>query len=54
MTEDELLQLRSFGRTSLSEVTQKLAELGLRLGFGADPVGSGAGEVVTEGTTAEL
>ncbi len=54
LTEDELLQLRSFGRTSLSEVTQKLTELGLRLGLGSDPVGAGAGDSVTEGTTAEL
>jgi DNA-directed RNA polymerase subunit alpha len=33
MTEDDLLQLRSFGRTSLIEVKQKLAEVGLSLGM---------------------
>ena len=30
-SEEELLQLRNFGRTSLTEVKEKLAELGLRL-----------------------
>jgi DNA-directed RNA polymerase subunit alpha len=33
MTEQELLQLRSFGKTSLMEVRQKLAEIGLSLGM---------------------
>lgn len=33
MSEPELLQLRSFGKTSLMEVRQKLAELGLALGM---------------------
>jgi DNA-directed RNA polymerase subunit alpha len=43
LTEQELLQLRSFGKTSLMEVRQKLAELGLSLGMkpglpeGTDP-----------------
>lgn len=32
MTEDELLQLRAFGRTSLEEVQRKLVDLGLALG----------------------
>jgi DNA-directed RNA polymerase subunit alpha len=33
MTENELLQLRSFGKTSLIEVEQKLEDLGLSLGM---------------------
>ncbi len=33
LTEDELLQLRSFGKTSLMEVKRKLAEHGLSLGM---------------------
>jgi DNA-directed RNA polymerase subunit alpha len=32
-TEDQLLEFRNFGETSLMEVKQKLAELGLRLGM---------------------
>lgn len=32
-TEDQLLELRNFGETSLKEVTEKLEELGLRLGM---------------------
>lgn len=35
-TEDELLQLRSFGKTSLTEVKSKLAEIGLSLGMNFD------------------
>ncbi|HPM24222.1 MAG TPA: DNA-directed RNA polymerase subunit alpha [Phycisphaerae bacterium] len=35
MTEHELLQLRSFGKTSLMEVRQKLADCGLSLGLGS-------------------
>ena len=33
MAEEELLQLRSFGKTSLMEVRRKLAEIGLSLGM---------------------
>jgi DNA-directed RNA polymerase subunit alpha len=33
LTEDDLLQLRSFGKTSLNEVKRKLSDLGLRLGM---------------------
>jgi DNA-directed RNA polymerase subunit alpha len=33
LTEDDLLQLRSFGKTSLNEVKRKLGDLGLRLGM---------------------
>jgi len=50
LTEAELLELRSFGKTSLQEVKEKLARMGLSLGFNAaqsgpvnsstDPVGS--------------
>jgi DNA-directed RNA polymerase subunit alpha len=32
-SEDELLEVRNFGETTLSEVQQKLQELGLRLGM---------------------
>jgi DNA-directed RNA polymerase subunit alpha len=51
LTEDELLQLRSFGKTSLMEVKRKLAEHGLSLGMdvsgqssssGLNPVPAGA------------
>ncbi|MBK9119721.1 MAG: DNA-directed RNA polymerase subunit alpha [Phycisphaerales bacterium] len=34
LTEDDLMQLRSFGKTSLVEVQQKLLEVGLALGMG--------------------
>ena len=40
MTDADLLQLRSFGKTSLMEVKQKLAQIGLSLGLstgGTDP-----------------
>jgi len=50
LTEAELLELRSFGKTSLQEVKEKLARMGLSLGFNpaqsgpvsssTDPVGS--------------
>jgi len=36
MTEADLLQLRSFGKTSLMEVRQKLEQVGLRLGMSLD------------------
>ena len=32
-TEDQLLEVRNFGETTLNEVQEKLAELGLRLGM---------------------
>ena len=32
-TEDQLLEVRNFGETTLSEVQQKLRELGLHLGM---------------------
>ena len=45
-TEADLLRVRSFGKTSLNEVHQKLAELGLRLGMkagdGVEPVDDAA------------
>jgi DNA-directed RNA polymerase subunit alpha len=41
MTEADLLQIRSFGKTSLMEVRQKLEQLGLRLGMGAAVSGGG-------------
>lgn len=40
--ETQLLQIRSFGKTSLMEVKQKLAELGLSLGMQVDAVGASA------------
>ncbi len=42
LTEDDLLQLRSFGRTSLDEVKAKLTEQGLALGM-TSGVGSSSG-----------
>jgi DNA-directed RNA polymerase subunit alpha len=32
-SEDQLLEVRNFGETTLNEVQEKLAELGLRLGM---------------------
>jgi DNA-directed RNA polymerase subunit alpha len=32
-SEDELLEFRNFGETTLSEVREKLADIGLRLGM---------------------
>ena len=32
-TEDQLLEVRNFGETTLREVKEKLTELGLRLGM---------------------
>ena len=40
MDENQLMQLRSFGKTSLMEVKRKLAELGLSLGLNVDEAGS--------------
>ena len=40
--ENQLLQLRSFGKTSLMEVKRKLAELGLTLGMNVGVTGAGA------------
>jgi DNA-directed RNA polymerase subunit alpha len=39
LTENDLLQLRSFGKTSLIEVQEKLAESGLQLGMGSEAAG---------------
>ena len=35
--EDQLLEVRNFGETTLHEVQEKLAELGLRLGMRVPP-----------------
>jgi len=43
LTEEELLQLRSFGKTSLMEVKRKLAEHGLALGMDVSGQSSGPG-----------
>lgn len=40
--ENQLLQLRSFGKTSLMEVKRKLTELGLSLGMNVGVTGAGA------------
>jgi DNA-directed RNA polymerase subunit alpha len=40
MTESDLLQLRSFGKTSLMEVKQKLADIGLALGMNLGSIGA--------------
>jgi DNA-directed RNA polymerase subunit alpha len=36
-TEDQLMEVRNFGETTLSEVTEKLRELGLHLGMRVPP-----------------
>jgi DNA-directed RNA polymerase subunit alpha len=36
-TEDRLLEVRNFGETTLNEVREKLAELGLHLGMRLPP-----------------
>ncbi len=43
LTEDELLAIRSFGKTSLREVKRKLADLGLSLGMDLEGVTAGGG-----------
>jgi len=40
-TEDQLLELRNFGETTLNEVREKLSELGLHLGMRLTRSGSG-------------
>jgi DNA-directed RNA polymerase subunit alpha len=40
-SDDDLMQLRSFGKTSLAEVKRKLAELGLSLGMDVGELASG-------------
>jgi DNA-directed RNA polymerase subunit alpha len=37
MTEEDLLAVRNFGQTSLKEVEERLAQMGLALGMGASP-----------------
>jgi DNA-directed RNA polymerase subunit alpha len=36
-SEEQLLEVRNFGETTLSEVKEKLADLGLRLGMRLPP-----------------
>jgi DNA-directed RNA polymerase subunit alpha len=43
LSEDELLHIRSFGKTSLREVKRKLADLGLSLGMDLEGVTAGGG-----------
>jgi DNA-directed RNA polymerase subunit alpha len=40
-SEDQLLEVRNFGETTLNEVQEKLAELGLRLGMRVPPAPAG-------------
>ena len=40
-TEDQLLEVRNFGETTLNEVREKLAEIGLRLGMRLPPAPTG-------------
>ena len=37
MTEDQLLEVRNFGETTLIEVREKLADIGLRMGMRVSP-----------------
>ncbi|MDJ0973447.1 MAG: DNA-directed RNA polymerase subunit alpha [Planctomycetota bacterium] len=39
-TQDELMALKNFGRTSLKEITKKLDEMGLALGMDTDALGA--------------
>ena len=55
LSETDLLELRSFGKTSLQEVKEKLARLGLALGVspaaaagGSDPDAATIGTSLTE------
>ncbi len=41
-TEDELLEVRNFGETTLHEVREKLADIGLRLGMRLPPAPTGS------------
>jgi len=43
LSEDEVLQIRSFGKTSLREIKRKLADLGLSLGMDLEGVTAGGG-----------
>jgi len=40
-TETQLLEVRNFGETTLQEVREKLADIGLRLGMRLPPVAAG-------------
>ncbi|MFH1745822.1 MAG: DNA-directed RNA polymerase subunit alpha [Planctomycetota bacterium] len=51
-TEDDLLQLRSFGKTSLVEVQGKLADLGLVLGMDVGPAPASGGDHISAGSSA--
>jgi DNA-directed RNA polymerase subunit alpha len=53
MTEDDLLQLRSFGKTSLMEVKSKLGKLGLTLGMEVVPPPPAPAGQVPAGAPAE-
>ncbi|MGD8452927.1 MAG: DNA-directed RNA polymerase subunit alpha [Phycisphaerae bacterium] len=53
MTEDDLLQLRSFGKTSLMEVKSKLQDMGLMLGMNVAPRPASGDNQVTAGEPAQ-
>ena len=54
LTEDDLLQMRSFGKTSLTEVKAKLVEIGLSLGMDVPPTAITPGlDQVTAGEPAQ-
>jgi len=40
-SEDQLLEVRNFGETTLNEVREKLSDLGLRLGMRLPPLPAG-------------
>ncbi len=54
LDESQLMQLRSFGKTSLMEVKRKLAELGLTLGLNLGDVGSDGSHATAEAPLSEL
>jgi DNA-directed RNA polymerase subunit alpha len=49
LDENQLMQLRSFGKTSLMEVKRKLAELGLTLGMNIGDLASDGRHTATAG-----
>ena len=44
--EDELLEVRNFGETTLSEVQEKLSEMGIRLGMRVPPAAAAAANIL--------
>jgi len=54
LDENQLMQLRSFGKTSLMEVKRKLAELGLPLGMSIGEPSSDGSATATGAPLGEL